>query len=228
MKFFLDTANLDQIREAYAMGVLDGVTTNPSLMAKEGIKGKENQYKHYIDICNIVDGDDRFVTGYSTRPEYFFGINIGASWKNLSLTMQWTGAAHVDKMLDLEYRIPFTNSGNRGLLSYFYDGCWTPDNQQGAIYPRPAETSESWNSEASTLWLQDASYLRLKNLSLTYTFSGYDVFKKLGINSLGLTFSGYNLLTFTGLKYIDPEGITDNNGSYPLVRLYSFGLNINF
>ncbi len=184
----------------------------------------------YADLNgdNIVDGDDRFVTGYSTRPEYFFGINIGASWKNLSLTMQWTGAAHVDKMLDLEYRIPFTNSGNRGLLSYFYDGCWTPDNQQGAIYPRPAETSESWNSEASTLWLQDASYLRLKNLSLTYTFSGYDVFKKLGINSLGLTFSGYNLLTFTGLKYIDPEGITDNNGSYPLVRLYSFGLNINF
>ena len=57
MKFFLDTANLDQIREAYAMGVLDGVTTNPSLMAKEGIKGKENQYRHYIDICNIVNGD---------------------------------------------------------------------------------------------------------------------------------------------------------------------------
>lgn len=57
MKFFLDTANMDQIREACAMGVLDGVTTNPSLMAKEGIKGKENQYRHYIDICNIVGGD---------------------------------------------------------------------------------------------------------------------------------------------------------------------------
>lgn len=56
MKFFLDTANLDQIREAYDMGVLDGVTTNPSLMAKEGIKGKDNQYKHYVDICNIVNG----------------------------------------------------------------------------------------------------------------------------------------------------------------------------
>ncbi len=57
MKFFIDTANLDQIREANAMGVLDGVTTNPSLMAKEGIKGVENQRQHYIDICNIVDGD---------------------------------------------------------------------------------------------------------------------------------------------------------------------------
>ena len=57
MKFFIDTANLAQIREANALGVLDGVTTNPSLMAKEGIKGVENQHKHYIEICNIVDGD---------------------------------------------------------------------------------------------------------------------------------------------------------------------------
>ena len=57
MKFFIDTANLEQIREANALGVLDGVTTNPSLMAKEGIKGTENQRQHYIDICNIVDGD---------------------------------------------------------------------------------------------------------------------------------------------------------------------------
>lgn len=57
MKFFIDTANLDQIKEAHALGVLDGVTTNPSLMAKEGIKGVENQKKHYLDICNIVDGD---------------------------------------------------------------------------------------------------------------------------------------------------------------------------
>ena len=57
MNFFIDTANLDQIREAYEMGVLDGVTTNPSLMAKEGIQGVENQRKHYVDICNIVHGD---------------------------------------------------------------------------------------------------------------------------------------------------------------------------
>jgi transaldolase len=57
MKFFIDTANLDQIREAQDLGVLDGVTTNPSLMAKEGITGHDNILKHYVDICNIVDGD---------------------------------------------------------------------------------------------------------------------------------------------------------------------------
>ena len=56
MKFFIDTANLDQIREANELGILDGVTTNPSLMAKEGIKGRNSILKHYVDICQIVDG----------------------------------------------------------------------------------------------------------------------------------------------------------------------------
>lgn len=57
MKFFIDTANLDQIKEAAELGILDGVTTNPSLMAKEGISGVENIHNHYRAICAIVDGD---------------------------------------------------------------------------------------------------------------------------------------------------------------------------
>ncbi|MCE2833317.1 MAG: fructose-6-phosphate aldolase [Chitinophagaceae bacterium] len=57
MKFFIDTANLDQIREANALGILDGVTTNPSLMAKEGIRGTEAIEHHYKTICELVDGD---------------------------------------------------------------------------------------------------------------------------------------------------------------------------
>lgn len=57
MKFFIDTANLTQIKEAQDLGILDGVTTNPSLMAKEGISGKEAIRAHYKEICEIVDGD---------------------------------------------------------------------------------------------------------------------------------------------------------------------------
>lgn len=57
MRFFIDTANLAQIKEALDLGILDGVTTNPSLMAKEGIVGKNNILKHYVDICNMVEGD---------------------------------------------------------------------------------------------------------------------------------------------------------------------------
>ena len=57
MKFFIDTANLAQIKEAQALGILDGVTTNPSLMAKEGITGEANIINHYKEICELVDGD---------------------------------------------------------------------------------------------------------------------------------------------------------------------------
>lgn len=57
MKFFIDTANLNQIKEANDLGILDGVTTNPSLMAKEGIKGEQNILDHYVAICNLVEGD---------------------------------------------------------------------------------------------------------------------------------------------------------------------------
>lgn len=57
MRFFIDTANLEEIKEAQHLGILDGVTTNPTLMAREGITGEEAVMKHYVDICNIVDGD---------------------------------------------------------------------------------------------------------------------------------------------------------------------------
>lgn len=184
----------------------------------------------YADLNNdgVVDGDDKCVTGYSERPEYMFGLNAGFNWRGLSFSMQWTGATHVDKMLDIEYRIPFTNAGKRGLLTYFYEDCWTPENQLDALYPRPAETSESWNSENSTLWLMDSSYIRLKNVTLGYTLSDMDWMKKIGVSSLTFTLSGYNLLTFSKLKVIDPEGQTTRTGDYPLVKLYNFGLNINF
>ncbi len=57
MKFFIDTANLEEIKEAQSLGILDGVTTNPSLMAKEGISGEKDIFNHYINICNLVKGD---------------------------------------------------------------------------------------------------------------------------------------------------------------------------
>ena len=57
MKFFIDTANLEEIREAQSLGILDGVTTNPSLMAKEGISGEKDILNHYVNICNLVNGD---------------------------------------------------------------------------------------------------------------------------------------------------------------------------
>lgn len=212
----------------FVVGKNDELILNPSLpQPYQRVYPGDAMYAD-LNGDQIVDGNDKFVTGYSERPEYIFGFNAGFDWKNFSFSMQWTGATNVNKIYDIEYRIPFTNAGKRGLLTYFYDGAWTPENQLNAIYPRPAEESESWNSEASTLWLKDSSYLRLKSLNFGYTLQGYDFLKRIGANSLAISFSGYNLLTFTPLKYIDPEGVTDRFGDYPLVKLYSFGLNLNF
>ena len=183
----------------------------------------------YADLNGdgIVDSDDTMVTGYSTRPEYVFGLNAGFNWKGLNFSMQWTGATHVNKMMEIEYRIPYTNAGGRGLLQYFYDDCWTPEHQTGTL-PRAAEKSEVWNSSASTLWLRNARYLRLKTLSVGYTFANSKRLASVGIKKLGISLTGYNLLTFTPLDFIDPESLTNNNGAYPLVKVYSVGLNVTF
>jgi transaldolase len=84
MKFFIDTANLAHIKEANDLGILDGVTTNPSLMAKEGIKGEENILKHYADICALVDGDvsaEVLSTDFKTMVEE--GKKLAAIHKNI-------------------------------------------------------------------------------------------------------------------------------------------------
>ena len=184
----------------------------------------------YADISGDgkVDADDKKICGYSVRPEYIFGLNAGIKYKGFSLSTQWTGATHVSRLMTAgTYRIPFTNAGGRGLLKYFYEDCWTPENQNGTL-PRASETSEAWNSEDSTLWLRDASYFRLKTLSVGYNFSGLKRLKAIGVKSIDVSFTGYNLLTFTGLKFMDPEAMPSDTGDYPLVKIYSFGLNITF
>lgn len=183
----------------------------------------------YADLNgdNVVDSNDTKVAGFPMRPEYVLGINAGFNYKGFNFSMQWAGAANVNRMFEIEYRIPFTNAGGRGLLDYLYNDCWTPENPNG-IYPRAAEKTEAWNAENSTLWLFDSKYLRLKNLTIGYTFSNQPWLKRAGIKGLGLSLSGYNLLTITPLKYMDPESNTNNNGSYPLVKVYSFGFNLQF
>lgn len=180
-----------------------------------------------LNVDGVVDGNDTMVYGFADRPEYMFGSNWKFSWKGFNLSLNWIAATNVDKMLEVEYRIPFTNSGNRGLLDYFYRDCWTTENPNGTL-PRAAEKSEAWNSSPSTLWLRDASYIRLKSAQFGYTFGRNKFFDRIGINSLSLSFTGYNLLTFTGLTFQDPETVSNNDGVYPLVKTYNLALNINF
>jgi len=183
----------------------------------------------------VIDGLDTKVDGYPDRPEYVFGSNWKFGYRGFNLTLNWIAATNVNRVLNMDYRIPFTNSGHRGLLKYFADNCWIPDDNDWApgredgTLPRFTKTNYPWNSMNSTLWTVDAAYLRLKSASFGYTFSRNKIFDKVGISSLGIMFTGYNLLTFSKMTLQDPEAqSSDSDGQYPLVKTYNIALNISF
>ena len=208
---------------------------NPSLpQPSNAVYPGDCMYKD-LNEDGIIDGRDRMYDGYPNRPEYVFGSNWRFGWKGFNLTLNWTAATNVSRVWNADYRIPFTNSGHRGLLQYFADGCWidndnpwAPGREDGKL-PRFTKTNYPWNSMDSTLWTVDASYLRLKSLNFGYTFSRNNFFDKLGISSLGLMFTGYNLLTFSKMKLQDPEAkSSSSSGTYPLVKTYNFAVNVTF
>ena len=183
----------------------------------------------------VIDGRDMMIDGYPNRPEYVFGSNWKFGYKGFNLALNWVAATNVSRVWNDDYRIPFTNSGHRGLLDYFAANCWidndnpwAPGREDGTL-PRFTKTNYPWNSMNSTLWTVDASYLRLKSASFGYTFSRNKFFDKLGISSLGLMFTGYNILTFSKMTLQDPEATSSSsNGKYPLVKTYNLSINLTF
>ncbi len=182
-----------------------------------------------------VDGLDKMYTGFPDRPEYVFGSNWKFGYKGFNLALNWVAATNVNRVWNADYRIPFTNSGHRGLLQMFAerswidnDNPWAPGREDGDL-PRFTKTNYPWNSEDSTLWTVDASYLRLKSASFGYTFSRNRFFDKLGIGSFGIMFTGYNIFTISKMTLQDPEAKSSSSaGTYPLVKTYNLSININF
>ena len=188
----------------------------------------------YIDKDGngVINPDDQTFLGYSTqRPEYVFGLDYGFSWKGWNFSMQWIGATHVSRNLATEYRIPFSPNGGRALFKYHADERWTPETAGTATMPRFSDSSKALNYDVnSSLWVKDASYIRLKNIQLEYSFSKQGWLKTIGLNSLSLYVSGYNLLTFDKIKFIDPEAPTNggNTNQYPIAKMFTAGLKLNF
>jgi len=183
----------------------------------------------------IIDGLDRMYDGYPNRPEYVFGSNWKFGYKGFNLNLNWVAATNVSRVWNADYRIPFTNSGHRGLLKIFAenswidnDNPWAPGREDGSL-PRFTKNNYPWNSMDSTLWTVDSSYIRLKSASFGYTFSRSKFFDMLGIGSLNIMFTGYNLFTLSKMTLQDPEAkSSSSSGQYPLVKTYNLALNINF
>lgn len=175
-----------------------------------------------------LTADDREYCG-SSDPKIIYGFNINAGWKGIDLSLMFNGAAGVKRLFD-GYEVYGNFSGDAAHPATIWRDAWTPDNHDASM-PRifyDTNSASSSRSVQSDFWLQDTSYLRLKNLQLGYTLpKGW--LDSVGVENIRIYYSVENLLTFDKMKInIDPESTSQRLSSYPLLRTHAFGVNVTF
>ena len=190
----------------------------------------------------VVDANDDHPIATMGLPVFNYGISMGASWKNFDIALDWQGAYGVY----VQYAEVLTEAlsfGGQNTLSWFADR-WRPEDPNADYF----STNTKWipgyypvtghdGRRTGSNGVMNASYIRLKTAELGYTFNNFKVLSKAGIKELRLFLSGYNLLTFTGLKGVDPErpgsagGASTNYIDFyndPITRTYTAGLKLRF
>ncbi len=175
-----------------------------------------------------LTADDREYCG-SSDPKIIYGFNINAGWKGIDLSLMFNGAAGVKRLFD-GYEVYGNFSGDAAHPATIWRDAWTPDNHDASM-PRifyDTNSASSSRSVQSDFWLQDTSYLRLKNLQLGYTLpKGW--LNSVGVENIRIYYSVENLLTFDKMKInIYPESTSQRLSSYPLLRTHAFGVNVTF
>lgn len=204
-------------------GILNEKIPDPGMSVRPG----DVKYKD-LNSDMAINTDDECEIGYSKRPVYTFGLNLGASFKQFFFSMNWVGTKDRSLLLSDEFRKPFMGE-NRSLMSYQLDSRWTSETAATAKYPRISSNSITNNYWTSDLWIKDGSYIKLKNLTFGYNFKPSEKLKRWGIQKLGIKLTGYNLLIFDKFKLMDPESNPNRYGdTYPVVKIYNLGLNVTF
>lgn len=185
-----------------------------------------------------IDSNHDYVKiGRSSIPEMTFSFNAEVAWKDLSLSVLLQGATLCNYQLNGCYNNGNTDGtmftrqfyGGGNSLLHLVSDSWRPDNTD-ARYPRLAASTNPNNAWASSWWVIDGSYLRVKNVQLSYSLPKkiLNFGKNGGIDRVRIYAAGTNLLTFSSYKYLDPENPGINNGYYPQQRTFSLGLNLTF
>lgn len=204
-----------------------GVETFPTQLISGGLKSGDAVYTD-LDGDGKITADDRHAIGFPEFPAYTLGLNIGCSVYGVDFSMLWGGATDVSRKLDRLFRPAMTLQHNESLLQWSFDNRWTPETAATATLPRASFSSEGNNTQDSRLWIVDASYIRLRNIELGYSFNS-KFLKKLHLSNLRIYFNAYNLLTFTkNFPGGDPEQLRDelDNMRYPNTKVMNLGLNI--
>ena len=171
----------------------------------------------------VIDDLDVTAIGKSETPESIYGLALGGELKGFDINMLWQGASGYNVMRNGESFSEFNYGGSA--LNYVLDN-WTPENTN-ASYPRLSLSDWSYKQEASTFWLHNASYLRLKSLEVGYSLPK-QLFGNSTISKLRIYLSGTNLLTFSKEKNFDPESSSGYPYYYPVTRLTSVGISLTF
>lgn len=201
--------------------------TNDNYADHFGIRYPGDVIYEDLNDDGIINDLDRKPVGYSsTVPEYNFGANFGLVFKGFDLSATFSGVKNTSRTVSSYFREPFGGQ-NRALYGYLYDGRWSPDNLDNAVFPRLSNVSGDNNYRTSDMWIRDASYLRLKNLELGYTVRSAGL-KRLGLSNIRVFINGYNLYTWTNFFFFDPESSVNASGLYPMIKVYNMGLKFNF
>ncbi|GEO02604.1 SusC/RagA family TonB-linked outer membrane protein [Adhaeribacter aerolatus] len=178
----------------------------------------------YKDLNNdgLINDADRYTVGHGTAPRIFYGFNLGFDWKNFDFSALLQGASGLQTIWTDIYHTTGVRWGYQ-INQEVADGRWYTG-RTDATYPRLLNYTDARNTRASDFWLQNRSYLRLKNVQLGYTIPKA-VTEKIKVSSLRVYGSLENYLTFTDYKGFDPEV---NGVQYPTLKQALLGINLNF
>ncbi|HMR20320.1 MAG TPA: TonB-dependent receptor, partial [Sphingobacterium sp.] len=225
-----------QSRTGQSIGQIFGLTAIGFFQNEDEIENSARQFGtvipgdiKYKDLNGdgIIDANDEGPIGKSRVPEILYGIAGGVNWKNLDFSIMFQGAANYNVMFEKEAAWEFYN-GAKVMVEHL--NRWTPATAQTATYPVLHNGQNANNHRASSFFMKDASYIRLKNVEIGYTFKSVKLTKQKGLSAVRIFANGLNLYTWDkmGNQYFDPEAPSGQGFFYPQLKVFNVGLSTDF
>lgn len=206
----------------------DEVASSPRQTFMTNVQPGDIKYKD-INNDNVIDAYDRVPIGYPFTPEIMFGLGGFVSFKGFDMSLHFTGVTNRSIYLDNEGMFPYMlEYPNYNILREYYDNRWIPGaaDNSGAKYPAVIAGNNPNNYQLSTLYMRDASYIKLKNAEIGYSLPS-EIVRKVNIQNVRFFINGANLLCFDNIKIVDPEFVSVVGG-YPQQRVFNFGAQVDF
>lgn len=224
---------VDQARGLVALGLFkdyDDIRYSPDQSALKGdfeIAPGDIKYKD-INGDGKIDDNDIVPIGSTTKPNLIYGFGVSAQWKGFDFNVLFQGVGKSSFFINGFTVYPFSQGSWGNILTDVVDNYWSLGKNEdvNAKYPRLTYGNNSNNNRASTYWLRDGSYLRLKNLEIGYTLPKAFV-SSMHIQNVRFYFMATNLLTFSDFDLWDPELGSSDGQQYPLSKTFTLGMTIN-